>query len=180
MGDNGGGPGTRRGHRSSHLVGKGSSAMTSMVGAAVVRKEDPNLLVGRGTYVDNLQLPGMLHMAFVRSVEPHARLRGVDLSGALAVPGVVAALSAADFPDLPSMGGPSPALERPTLATDTVRFVGEPIAVVVARDRYAAADGAAAVRVDSEPLPVVASLAAALAAGAPLLFPDAGSNVVNQ
>ena len=154
--------------------------MTSMVGAAVVRKEDPNLLVGRGTYVDNLQLPGLLHMAFVRSVQPHARLRGVDVSAALAVPGVVAALTAADFPGLPSMGGPQPSLERPHLATDTVRFVGEPIAVVVGRDRYAAADGAAAVQVDYDPLPPVASLDAALAEGAPLLFPDLGTNVVSQ
>ncbi|HKF78014.1 MAG TPA: xanthine dehydrogenase family protein molybdopterin-binding subunit [Candidatus Dormibacteraeota bacterium] len=154
--------------------------MASMVGAAVVRKEDPNLLTGRGTYVDNLQLPGALTMAFVRSVEPHARLRSVDVSGALRVPGVVAALFAADFPGLPSLGGPAPAVERPTLATDTVRFVGEPIAVVVARDRYAAADGAAVVQVDYEPLPVVPSMEAALADGAPLLFPETGSNVVNQ
>jgi aerobic carbon-monoxide dehydrogenase large subunit len=154
--------------------------MTSMVGAAVVRKEDPNLLTGRGTFVDNLQLPGMLHLVFVRSVEPHAKLGAVDVSAALRVPGVVAALTAADFPGLPSLGGPAPALERPTLAADTVRFVGEPVAVVVARDRYAAADGAAAVRVDYEPLPVVPSLEAALADGAPLLFPDLGSNVVSQ
>src|SRR2546421_566574 len=83
--------------------------------------------------------------------EAPARLRAVDFSVALAVPGVVAALGAPASRALPSMGGPSPALGRPTLATDTVRFVGEPIAVVVARDRYAAADGAAAVRVDSEP-----------------------------
>jgi carbon-monoxide dehydrogenase large subunit len=154
--------------------------MTSLVGAAVVRKEDPNLLTGRGTYVDNLQLPRMLHMAFARSVEAHARLRSVDVSGALSVPGVVAAYTAADFPDLPSLGGPAPALERPTLAVDTVRFVGEPIAIVVARDRYAAADGVAAVRAEYEPLPVVSTLDAALADGAPLLFPDLGTNVVNQ
>ncbi len=154
--------------------------MTSMVGAAVVRKEDPNFLMGRGTYVDNLQLPGTLHMAFVRSVEPHARLGGIDLTRARLVPGVVGAFAAADFPSLPSLGGPSPALERPTLATDTVRFVGEPVAVVVARDRYAAADGAAAVRVDYEPLPAVPSLQAALAEGAAILFPEAGSNVVNE
>src|SRR5437588_11808863 len=113
-------PGSRPGGRTEHSrepVGQGRSTMTSMVGAAVVRKEDPNLLVGRGTYVDNLRLPGMLHLAFARSVEPHARLLGVDVSAALAVPGVVGAYTAADFPDLPSMGGPAPGLERPTLAT---------------------------------------------------------------
>jgi aerobic carbon-monoxide dehydrogenase large subunit len=154
--------------------------MTSMVGAAVVRKEDPSLLMGRGTYVDNLQLPRLLHMAFVRSVHPHARLLGVDVSAALQVPGVVAALTAADFPGLPTMGGPQPSLERPTLAAGVVRFVGEPIAVVVARDRYAAADGAAAVQVDYDPLPVAASLRAATAEGAPLLFPDLGTNVVSE
>ena len=137
--------------------------MTSMVGAAVVRKEDPNLLMGRGTYVDNLQLPGMLHMAFVRSIEPHARIAGVDVAAALEVPGVQAAFTAADFPGLPSLGGPAPPLERPTLASDTVRFVGVPIAVVVARDRYAAADGAAAVHVEYEPLRVVMTMEAALA-----------------
>jgi carbon-monoxide dehydrogenase large subunit len=154
--------------------------MTSMVGAAVVRKEDPSLLMGRGTYVDNLQLPRLLHMAFVRSVHPHARLLGVDVSAAREVPGVVAALTAADFPGLPTMGGPQPSLERPTLASDVVRFVGEPIAVVVARDRYAAADGAAAVLVDYDPLPAAASLPAAVAEGAPLLFPDLGTNVVSE
>ncbi len=83
--------------------------MTSLVGASVVRKEDPNLLTGRGTYVDNLQLPGMLHLAFVRSVEPHAKLRGVDPSAALARPGVLGVFTARDLPGLPAQlpGGPA-------------------------------------------------------------------------
>jgi carbon-monoxide dehydrogenase large subunit len=154
--------------------------MTSMVGAAVVRKEDPNLLTGRGTYVDNLQLPGMLHMAFVRSVEAHARVRAIDGTAAGAIPGVLGVFTARDLPELPPIPTAVPGLERPSLARDRVRFVGEPVAVVVAEDRYLAADAVARVAVDYDPLPPVPDLETALAEGAPLLFPEHGSNVYTE
>ncbi len=151
--------------------------MTSMVGAAVIRKEDPNLLTGRGTYVDNLRLPGMLHMAFVRSAEAHARIRGIEVGAAAALPRVHGVFTARDLPELPPIPTVVPGLERPSLARDRVRFVGEPVAVVVAEDRYVAADAVARVTVDYEPLPPVPDLETALAEGAPLLFPEHGSNV---
>ena len=154
--------------------------MTSMVGAAVVRKEDPNLLTGRGTYIDNLQLPGMLHMAFVRSVEAHARVRAIDGTAAGAIPGVLGVFTARDLPELPPIPTAVPGLERPSLARDRVRFVGEPVAVVVAEDRYLAADAVARVAVDYDPLPPVPDLETALAEGAPLLFPEHGSNVYTE
>ncbi len=151
--------------------------MTSMVGAAVIRKEDPNLLTGRGTYVDNLRLPDMLHMAFVRSAEAHARIRGIEVGAAAALPRVHGVFTARDLPELPPIPTVVPGLERPSLARDRVRFVGEPVAVVVAEDRYVAADAVARVTVDYEPLPPVPDLETALAEGAPLLFPEHGSNV---
>jgi carbon-monoxide dehydrogenase large subunit len=151
--------------------------MTSMVGAAVVRKEDPNLLTGRGTYVDNLRLPGMLHMAFVRSSEAHARIQSIDVTAAVATPGVVGVFTAHDLPELPPIPTTVPGLERPSLARDRVRFVGEPVAVVVAQDRYSAADAVARVVVAYDPLPPVPDVETALAEGAPLLFPEHGSNV---
>jgi aerobic carbon-monoxide dehydrogenase large subunit len=151
--------------------------MGSMVGARVVRKEDPALLTGRGTYVDDIRLPGTVHMAFVRSYAAHARIASVDAQDARGRAGVLGVWTAADLEGLPPSRS-VPGMERPCLATDTVRFVGEPVAVVVAEDPYAAADGAGAVQVEYEDLPVLATIEAATAEGAAPIVPGLAGNVV--
>jgi carbon-monoxide dehydrogenase large subunit len=151
------------------------------VGARVLRKEDAKLLTGQGRYVDDIKLPGMLHMAVVRSPHAHARIGRIDVEAARAVAGVVAVYTAADLEfaaGVPCASNPTGQVrqpERPHLARDRVRHVGEPVAVVVAEERYAARDGADLVAVDYEPLPAVIGIDAAMAAGAPRVheeFPD--------
>jgi carbon-monoxide dehydrogenase large subunit len=133
-----------------------------LIGASPRRKEDERLLVGRGRFVDDIRLPGMLHLAVVRSPHAHARIVQIDGRAALRRPGVLAVLTAADAPGL---GAAVPALIRepgwpeythPVLARDRARHVGEAVAVVVADDPYRAVDGAEAVRVEYHPLPVAA------------------------
>lgn len=151
----------------------------SILGTAVRRVEDPELLTGRGTFVDNLRLVGALHLAFVRSPMAHGRIAGIDASAARAVPGVVGVFTATDL-DLPAHHGfitVNPTLPRPPLATDRVRFVGEAVAVVAAESGPAAADAAGLVEVDYEPLAAVVDPEEAVAPGAPLQFPDVASNV---
>ncbi len=150
----------------------------SIVGAKVIRKEDPNLLTGRGQFVDDIQLTGTTHMAFVRSTEAHALIKGIDVSAALECEGVIGAWTAADL-ELPPLPG-VPGLERPALAIDKVRFVGEAVAVVVAENKYAAADGTELVIVDYEPLGAVTSIKEATAENAPLLYDELGSNTVAE
>ncbi|MET0920074.1 MAG: xanthine dehydrogenase family protein molybdopterin-binding subunit [Acidimicrobiia bacterium] len=152
----------------------------SYIGLPVRRVEDPALLRGEGTYIANLQVPGMLEVAFVRSPIAHARLGAVDLSEARSMPGVIGAYSAAelDVPEYYLFMNPKPDCPRPPLAKDKVRFVGEIVAVVLAETRTQADDAANAVIVDYDPLPVVTDLDAALAPDAPLLFEHLGSNAV--
>lgn len=157
----------------------------TLVGTAVRRKEDPNLLTGRGRFTDDLAPAGCAFMTFVRSTEAHARVLGVDTAAAAAVPGVLAVYTSADFADLPKLPGLPPELgplHRPVLAEGTVRFVGEPVAIVVAEDRSIAADAVELVSVDYEPLPVLASIEASLGAMAapdgPRIFPDMATNVL--
>jgi aerobic carbon-monoxide dehydrogenase large subunit len=156
-------------------------------GASIKRSEDPRILTGRGRYIDDLKLPGMLHAAFVRSPLAHARVLTVDVSAAQALPGVVAVLTGADLESLTvrgqdplfammSGGGPMP--DYSLLVTDKARFVGDPVAVVVAESRYLAEDGCDLVEVDYEDLPPVASAAAALDAGGPPVFADLGDNII--
>jgi len=156
-------------------------------GASVKRSEDPRILTGGGRYIDDVKLPGMLHAAFVRSPLAHARVLAVDVSAAQALPGVVAVLTGADLdamtvrgpdPLLALMGGPGPMPEYTLLATDKVRFVGDPVAVVIAESRYLAEDGCELVEVDYEDLPPVASAVLALDAGSPPLFANLGDNIV--
>jgi carbon-monoxide dehydrogenase large subunit len=139
------------------------------LGQARLRKEDARLLTGQTNWTDNLALPGLLHLAFVRSPLAHAKINSVDLSAAAAMPGVIAAFSGADFADEQgSLPCAWPVTEdivipaHPAMAVDEVRYVGEAVAVVVARDRYGAADAAAAVDVDYEPLPPVLDIRTAL------------------
>ena len=113
-----------------------------LTGTSVQRVEDPRILTGRGRYVDDVTLPGMLHAAFVRSPFPHARVGGIDVAEALAVPGVRAVLTAADLDgvatDLTPVGPPDLLLAPfPALARDTVRLVGDPVAIVLADSRAA-------------------------------------------
>jgi aerobic carbon-monoxide dehydrogenase large subunit len=151
----------------------------SILGTRVLRVEDPELLLGRGTYVGNLRVPNMAHAVFVRSPLAHADVTSVDLSPALDVPGVLATFAAADLALAPYHGFMvlNPSCARPPLATDRVRFVGEPVAVVVAESQAAAEDAAERVVVDYRPLPAVVDPEAALDPGAPRQFDDMDSNL---
>lgn len=126
-------------------------------------------VTGRTRYAGDLRLPGMLFGRPVLSPYAHARIEAIDAAAALALPGVVAVLAAAD---LPTAGRTATSRQSTTLAADEVRYRGEPVALVLAESEEAAADGAAAVQVTYEPLPVVADHVAALAADAPLIWPD--------
>jgi carbon-monoxide dehydrogenase large subunit len=162
----------------------------SIMGTRVIRTEDPRLLTAGGVYVDDVRTPELnaaARLTFVRSPLAHARITGIDASGALSEPGVIAVLTAGDMDDLdpppPSSGewdgSPAPLggpWAEPLLAIDTVRFVGEPVAVVITDTRYQGEDAADLVAVDYEPLPVVLELTDAVA-DQTLLFPAAGTNV---
>jgi carbon-monoxide dehydrogenase large subunit len=153
---------------------------TSILGHPVKRVEDPRILSGNARYVADLDLPGVLTAVFVRSTVAHARLGSVDTEAAAKMPGVVAVYSgdALGLPDIPAFAMAPPVMSRPPLARGTVRFVGDTIAVVVAETPEQAVDAAGEVVVDYDPLPAVADPEAALADGAPVLFPEHGSNLV--
>jgi carbon-monoxide dehydrogenase large subunit len=158
------------------------------MGERVKRNEDPRLLTGKALFVDDVDLPGLLHVAFLRSPHAHARLDRVEVSRALALPGVVAVYTAAD------LGGywqPGPLLVPPPpipgitfnqrtqvpLVKDKVRHLGEAVALVVAESRYLAEDAVELIEVDYEPLPAAVDLERSLAPGAPLVHEDLSSNV---
>lgn len=150
------------------------------VGQRLVSPHTRDLVQGLGRYVSDIEAPGRLEAHFVRSYLAHAVIGSVDVAGARSSPGVVGAWSAADLPDLPAVAPPprsgqSAAMRRPALARGRVRFVGEPVAVVLATDRYLAEDAAELVGVDLEDLPVVLDPRAALAAAATELFPGTGN-----
>ena len=146
------------------------------------RLEDPRLLAGRGCFLADLPFPDGLHAAFVRSPLPHADIAGIDADAARGVDGVVAVLTAADLPHVPLVDLlPIDGLRKTpqhALASGRARFAGEAVALVLARDRYEAEDGAELVEVEYSPLPHVVDAEAAAAPGAPLLFPELESNVV--
>ncbi|HZT50604.1 MAG TPA: xanthine dehydrogenase family protein molybdopterin-binding subunit [Stellaceae bacterium] len=155
------------------------------IGARVQRTEDPPLLTGRGQFVDDMHLPGMLQAAFLRSSHAHARLKGIDLAAARRRPGVHAVLTAADLPERMraapmSMLVPNPAITnlrtQYCLARDEVCFVGEPVAIVVADTRHIAEDAVAAIEVDYEPLPPVGDCRAAIAPDAPRCHAESPTN----
>jgi carbon-monoxide dehydrogenase large subunit len=155
---------------------------TSILGNPVRRVEDPRILLGGARYVADLDLPAGLTAHFVRSTMAHARLGSVDTTTAAKMPGVAGVYTADDLAlaDLPGFPMAPSVMSRPPLARGTVRFVGEAVAVVVAETVEQAADAAGEVIVDYDPLPGVADAEAALADGAPLLFPDAGSNLATE
>ena len=156
---------------------------TAQIGQSTLRKEDARLITGQTTWTDNLQLSGMLHCAVLRSPMAHARIARIDVSAALAQPGVIAAFTGADLAGehspLPCAWPVTEDMKNPphmALAVDTVRHVGDGVAVVVARDRYSAADALEHIDVEYEPLPAVVDMEAALAEGATLVHPDLGTN----
>ena len=156
----------------------------SLIGASLKRVEDATLLRGAGRYLDDVREPGTLHLAFVRSVYPHARIRGIDGRAALATPGVVAMLTLADMDgatfEEPN-GPPGAQLKQPTpLATDVVRFVGEPVVAVVAESAALAEDATALVEVEYEPLPSVGRIEETMQPGAPKVWDDLPDNVCFQ
>ena len=156
-----------------------------LTGQPVLRTEDARLLTGRGCYVDDVAVPGLLHAAFVRSPHAHARIARVDVGPARLIPGVVSVYADAELRALAADIEPTQMTDliAPTfavLARDKVRTVGDPVAMVVAESRYLAEDACDAVVVDYEPLPPVVDAEAAMAADAPLVFDEAGTNVVHR
>lgn len=155
----------------------------SFLGNAVVRLEDPALLKGAGQYVDDLDSPGAARIFFVRSSIAHGTLRSIDVEAASAMPGVIAIYHAGaggddlGLPPVQSFPMIPETFNRPVLVRDRIRFVGDIVAAIVAETTAQAVDAAEAVVVDIDPLPVVVSQTDALAADAPLLFPEVGSNV---
>jgi carbon-monoxide dehydrogenase large subunit len=142
--------------------------LPKLVGQRVKRREDPRLIQGRGTYVDDIKITGMHHLAFKRSDVAHARIRHVDVSAAQAMEGVEAVFTGADMAKLLKplpIGTPFPSPDHHAVAVDTVRYAGEPVAVVVASDRYIARDAADAIVVDFDVLPAVVDPEKAMAGG---------------
>ncbi len=158
-------------------------ARPKIVGARVKRTEDPRLLTGLGAYTDDRQVMRLLHVAFRRSDQSHARIRAIDCSAARAAPGVVAVYTAADLADVKPLVAISRmanyhATPIVALAHSKVRYVGEPVVGVVAQNRYQAEDALELVTIDYEPLPVVSDPEQAARPGAPLLHDEAGTNVL--
>src|SRR5262249_25923074 len=166
------------------------------IGAPVVRKEDAELITGQGRFSDDVNLPGQAYAVMARSPHAHARIRGIDAAAAMAVPGVIAALTGADaikdglkpIPHRPIIGAPDVALGKRdasdkflsphrVLPNDKARFAGEAVAMVVADSLAAAKDAAERVAVDFEPLQAVTESIKAIATDAPLIWDEAMSNV---
>ncbi len=161
-------------------------------GKTVRRIEDPTLVAGKGQFTDDLTRPGQTHLIFLRSPHAHARIVSVDLSGALALPGVLAAYSgatlvaagvkpiAAGIPFPRPDGSPAASAPRHPLALDRARYVGEAVAAVVAQSRDAALAGIDALRVEYEELPAVVDAVSAMAPGAPVLCDAAPDNIASE
>src|ERR1700687_5815669 len=151
-----------------------SPMLPKLVGQRIKRREDPRLIQGRATYVDDVKVAGMQHLAFKRSDVAHGRILSIDTSGAEAMDGVEAVFTGAQIAEfLPPMpiGTPFPSPEHRAVAVDTVRFGGEPVAVVVARDRYVARDAADAIVVTYDTLPAVVDLELAMTGQPTVIHP---------
>jgi carbon-monoxide dehydrogenase large subunit len=161
-------------------------------GASVRRREDPRFLTGQGRFVEDIQLPGLLHAAFLRSVHAHARIRAIHRDTARRLPGVLAVFTFQDLArlmkPLPTFGSPPPGLAKRVefklkhapqypVVHETARYVGEILAVVVAESRYIAEDALELIQVEYEPLSAVTDPVAGGEAGVPLLHPQWGDNV---
>ncbi|MGE3597505.1 MAG: xanthine dehydrogenase family protein molybdopterin-binding subunit [Dehalococcoidia bacterium] len=158
-----------------------------IIGQSINRVEDSRLTAGRGQYIDDIELPHMLEAAILRSPLPHAKIVRIDATRALELPGVHTVITGAELAEITH---PQPIIwrvlpgERETsahaMAIDRVRWVGQAVAAVVARDRYIAEDALALIDVEYEPLPVVANLESALAEGAPKLYEEWSDNVLGR
>ena len=149
------------------------------VGKPVNRVEDPALVAGTAQFIDNLEMPGMLHCAILRSPHPHARIVRIDASAALALEGVAAVATGEDFKRWCNPAYTSPeGWGTHSLAVDKVRFVGEPVAAVAASSRYLAEDAIELIEVEYEELAALANPHEAMAEGAPLVFEERGTNVI--
>ena len=159
------------------------TAPQTWVGAAVPRKEDEALLTGRARFIDDLSpVPGLRFAAILRSPHPHARIRRIDVARARTLPGVWDVVTGVQVAELT---GPVPSVVKAPIAyypiaIDRVRYVGEPVAVVVADTRYIAEDGCDLIAVDYEVLPAAADLASAIAPDAPVIHEKAGSNIISR
>ena len=161
--------------------------MATMESRSVRRREDARLLTGKGNYTADGAPADALHVVLVRSPHAHASIGRIDTQGARAMPGVIGIFTAADLKDISPIpggigfprpdGGPSAKTDRPLLAADRVRFVGEPVAMVVAETLGAGRDAAEAVMVDYSELPLVTDAVAALAPDAPKVWEDVGDNI---
>src|SRR5829696_1893504 len=172
--------------------------LSRYVGAVVKRKEDPRLITGSSTYVDDIKIPGTLHVAFVRSQYPHAKINGIDSSEALVIPGVKAVITAEDLKKVMTGQFPAPMgearnvsdtpdptvsedeIEVPSvlpLADDKVRYIGDPIVAVVAETLVQAIDAASSVVVDYDVLDAVIDPGEAIEEGAPLLYENVNNNI---
>ena len=156
-----------------------SPVLPKLVGQRVKRREDPRLIRGQGTYVDDVKLVGLQHLAFKRSDVAHGRIKGIDTSAAEAVPGVEAVFTGAQIAEFLGpmpIGTPFPSPDHPPVAVDVVRYVGEAVAVVVASDRYVAKDAADAITVEYEELPVVVDPEEAMTGSPTVIHEDFANN----
>src|SRR6266568_7634202 len=159
--------------------------IAAMLGTPIKRREDPRLITGQATYVDDIKLPGMLHMVVLRSPYGHARINSINTDAARKHPGVKAVYTAEDIKG--AVGNIAVAVPlgeiangmgvRGPLAEGKVRFYGDPVAVVLAEDRYVARDARDLIEVDYEPLPAVVDVEKAMQPGALLLYEEFGTNV---
>ncbi len=153
---------------------------TKLFGSSIKRREDPRLISGKGTFVDDIKLPGMTYAVFVRSPHAHARIKRVNTAKAQSAPGVVAVFTGQDVRTNPlPCGWLLPGIKippRPALAQGKVRYVGEPVAIVIGETVYAAKDAAELVEVEYEPLPAATDCQKAHASNAPQLFDDVPQN----
>src|SRR4051794_29735041 len=157
-----------------------SPVLPKLVGQRTKRREDPRLIRGRGTYVDDIALVGMQHLAFKRSDVAHGRIRSIDTSAAKAMEGVEAVFTGADIAEFLApmpIGTPFPSPDHRAVAVDTVRYGGEPIAVVVAADRYLARDAADAITVSYDTLPAVMDLELAMTGKPTVIHPAFPNNL---
>ena len=158
----------------------GSPVLPKLVGERVKRREDPRLIQGRATYVDDIKVAGMRHLAFKRSDVAHGRIRSIDTSAAEAMEGVEAVFTGARLAELLApmpIGTPFPSPPHRAVAVDVVRYAGEPVAVVVASDRYTARDAADAIVVDIDPLPAVVDPELAMTGQPTVIHPDFANNL---
>ncbi len=163
------------------------ATLTRLVGQAIKRREDPRLITGQGTFLDDIKLPGMTHACVLRSPYAHAKIKSIDTSKAKAHPGVVAVFTGEDMLDLNPLpcawqaGRVKNNVNTPrVLAVGEVHFAGDPVALVIAEDRYIARDACDLIEVEYEPLPVVVDAKKATEPGAPQLHENAPNNIVME